>query len=388
MARVESIARADGRMAGGERAAAPAVLDVSLGAIVANYRVLAGQAPRSRAAAVVKADGYGLGAVAVARALMAAGCRSFFVATPAEGLALRAELPDPDIFVLDGLVAGHEDAILGAGLIPVLGSVPEVAAYQALATAAGRLLPAALHFDTGMNRLGFDHAETVAVLADRGMLAGLDIRLVMSHLACADTPEHRLNARQARAFAEIAAAFPGVPASLANSAGCFLGPDYHFDLLRPGIALYGGHPLASGANPVEPVVRLTATVLQVRNAQAGATVGYGATHHLARDSRLATIGCGYADGIRRSIQNANAPAPYALIHGQKAPLVGRISMDLIVADVTDLPPASVQRGTEAVLIGDGITIDDLAARAGTISYEILTGLGARLPRRYTQDRIG
>ena len=343
----------------GMMAATDAVLTVDLAAVVANWRVLCATHGGGAVAAVVKADGYGLGAVPVARALLGAGCRQFFVAQLAEGLALREALgPGVVVVVLNGFAAGADGL---AELTPVLNSLADVAAH------AGR--PAILHVDTGMARLGVPPEEW-------GQLSGLMPLYLMSHLACADQPRHPLNAQQAERFAAARVRFPGVKTSLAASSGIFLGPNFASDLARPGCALYGLNPTPAAANPMRQVVTLTAPVLQLRNIPAGASVGYGAAWVAARPSRVATVACGYADGYLRSLSGNSVGS----FQGQPVPLIGRVSMDLLTFDVTDLP--GLRTGDPLVLIGPGCTPDELGERAGTIGYEILTSLGARYRRQY------
>ncbi len=346
-----------------------AVLRVDLGAIVANWRDLCAR-HGAQVAGVVKADAYGLGAGPVARALRDAGCRMFFVAHLAEGLALRPALgAGPDIVVLNGFPPGADG---GAGLLPVLNSLADVQAHARAGSAA------LLHLDTGMARLGLDAAEQAALAADAGLLAGLDLRFVMTHLACADEPEHPLNAIQATRFAEACARIaPGVPRSFANSSGVFLDARFRSALARPGCALYGINPTPGAPNAMRQVVRLEAEVLQVRQIEAGDTVGYGASYTAAGPRRVATIAAGYADGYLRNLSGRSL----ALLHGVAVPLIGRVSMDLTTFDVTDVPLAAA--GDRLLLIGGPEnTPDDIAARAGTIGYEVLTSLGARYHRQY------
>lgn len=354
-----------------------ALLTIDLDALADNWRTLAGLAAPAECAAVVKANAYGLGIAHAAPALWRAGARTFFVALLEEGVHLRAVLPEATIYVLGGLLPGTEAAFEAHGLRPVLGSLPEIADWAAHARGAER--PAAIHVDTGMNRLGITVDEALTLGA-----AGVGFRpsLIMSHLACADTPGHPLTPRQLERFSRAAAAFPGVRASLANSAGVQSGPDFRFDLVRPGIALYGGAAIA-GRAPLKPVVRLEVPIIQVRQGLPGDSVGYGAAQRLSRDSRIAVLSLGYADGFHRAFGSADGrPGADAMIAGHRCPLVGRISMDLVTVDVTDLPPDAVQRGQRAVLLGDGIGVDELAAHGGTIGYEVLTGLGARYRRLY------
>lgn len=351
------------------------LLRVDLAAIVANWRDLAARGAPGSVAAVVKADGYGLGAAEVARALIGAGCRHFFVACLEEGLALRQAIgAGAMIAVLEGFPPGADG---DAALVPVLNSLADVAAHAAAGRAAGAARAAILHLDTGMARLGLDAGEQARLAADHALLAGLDIRYVMTHLACADEPDHPLNAEQARRFAAACAALPPMRRSFANSSGLFLGPDFASDLARPGCALYGINPTPGQPNPMRQVVRLDAPVLQLREIPPGATVGYGATWTAARPTRIATVAVGYADGYLRSL-SGRAVAEF---RGRTVPLVGRVSMDLTTFDVTDLP--ELCPGDRLTLIGGaGCSPDELAACAGTIGYEILTSLGARYRREY------
>lgn len=360
---------------------AGAVLTIDLAAIVENWRTLSAVAAPAECAAVVKADAYGLGIDRVAPALWRAGALTFFVAHLNEGIRLRALLPDAVIYVLNGLMPGTGPAFAAAKLRPVLGSVPEIAEWSEFCRATGKPLPAALHVDTGMERLGLSLDDAVR-LSDSRRLLGFEPSLLMSHLACADTPGHPLTGRQLSLFTDIARRFPGIPASLANSAGTLSGRDFRFDLVRPGIFLYGGIAVAD-VPPLRPVVRLDARILQVREVERGATVGYGAAQRVKRASRIATVSIGYADGLFRAAGSTDAKAgAEAVIAGRRCPLVGRISMDLATIDVTSLPETAVERGAMATFLGEGIGVDDLAARAGTIGYEVLTSLGGRYLRRY------
>ncbi|MGG5888650.1 alanine racemase [Falsiroseomonas sp. HC035] len=350
------------------------VLTVDLGAIVANWRDL-GARHGAAVAGVVKADAYGLGAGPVARALRDAGCRHFFVAHLSEGMALRQALgAGPDIIVLNGFPPGADE---DASLLPVLNSLGDAAAW------AGRG-PALLHLDTGMSRLGLDAAEQAALAADPVLLAGLALRFVMTHLACADEPDHPLNTLQAARFAAAARMVaPGVPTSFANSSGLFLGPDFRSDLARPGCALYGINPTPGAPNPMRQVVTLEVPVLQIREIQAGDTVGYGASYTAPVTSRVATVAAGYADGYLRSLSGRSL----ALFQGRAVPLIGRVSMDLTTFDVTDFP--ELRPGDRLMLVGgDANTPDDIAARCGTIGYEVLTSLGQRYHRAHVTSSLG
>jgi len=355
-----------------------ATLEIDLAAIAGNWRRIAAAAGPAEVGAVVKADAYGLGAARVAPALAAAGCRTFFVAHPAEGLELRRHLPDQRILVLHGAPADSAEALADAALIPVLNTPGQVGRFAALARAQGRKLPAAIQIDTGMTRVGLSAAETGEMAERRDMLDALDLRLVLSHLACGDEAEHPMNQAQLAEFERLKALLPPAPASLANSAGCFLGPAFGFDLMRPGIALYGGRPLANEPNPMGQVVRLTAKILQTHQIDTPRTVGYGATHSMPAGSRIATVAVGYADGYPRSLSDRGLAA----IGGSLVPVVGRVSMDLITLDVTALPATVAHEGAEVVLLGDTVPQDMLAGQAGTIDYELLTRLGRRYRRVY------
>jgi alanine racemase len=358
-------------------------LTIDLRAIATNWRSLAGLAGPAECAAVVKADAYGLGAAEVAPALWAVGARTFFVALLSEAHALRPILPDARIYVLGGFAPGSGDALRGINALPVLNSLSEIEEWGAV-VADDSTGDAAIHIDTGMNRLGLPlgDVDEVAARFAAGRL-GFRPSLVMSHLACADEPDHPLTGRQIEVFRSLSGLFPGVAASLANSAGTVAHPESRLDLCRPGIALYGGSPVAGLANPMQPVIRLEGRVVQVREAAAGESVGYGAAETLARASRIAIVSIGYADGFLRAGGSSDACRGGRVIAaGQPCPLLGRISMDLLAVDVSDLPVGSIGRGDPVTLIGDGITVDEVADRAGTISYEMLTGLGARYTRTY------
>ncbi len=389
-----------------EAARAGAILTIDLDALAENYRRLRRELNGVPCAAVVKADGYGLGLARVAPALFRAGARIFFVAQLGEAIALRGVLPEAaEIYVLNGLAAGPAAEFQAQRLIPVLNSLGEVADWQAAARQgghrgghqAGRPLAAALHIDTGMSRLGLPAEELDRLTAEPERLEGIELVHVMSHLACADQPQHPLNAAQlaefraavARLTAAPQAPPPAAPASLANSSGIFLGAEYHFDLGRPGAALYGVNPTPGRPNPMAQVVRLQGKILQVREIDAPLTVGYGATHRAAGPTRVATVAVGYADGYLRSLSNRGS----AWLGNQRVPVVGRVSMDLITLDVTGAAPDSAHPGALVDLIGPELaadpelanpelTVDDVAAAAGTIGYEILTALGRRYHRVY------
>ena len=363
---------------------AGAVLTIDLVALKGNWRLLKQRAGVAECGAAVKGNAYGLGIEPVSRALWEAGCRSYFVARPKEGEELRAILPDAMIYVLDGLFTGQAEFYAKLNLRPALISIDEVREWAAFGRAYGRKLPCALHVDTGINRLGFSLAAFAGLLEEKFLVEGLNVALLMSHLACADEPAHPLNAKQRDAFVAIRNKMPGVPASLANSSGIFLGDGFTHDLVRPGIALYGGNPTPGKTNPMRAVAHLEGTVLQVRSVAAGETVGYGATWQAKRDSHIAIIGAGYKDGVPRSLSSRKPDGPAEVfLGGRRCPIIGRISMDMMAADIGDLAPEAVRRGTRAEILGDTILIDEAATHAGTISYELLTRLGSRYARLYT-----
>lgn len=365
----------------------PARLTLDLGAVVANRRTIAARVGGGvRVAGVVKADAYGVGQDPVVAALAADGCRDFFVAHVGEGIAARAQLErsgasEARIFVLNGLLADTQAAYAHHRLTPVLGSMAEIDDWAAFRAAQGGDLPAVLHVDTGMNRHGLPIGEAMALAERPADVAAAGLSLVMSHLACGDERGHPLTARQLERFRAVRAVYPTLPASLANSAGCHLGAEFAFDLVRPGVALYGGAVFSGEATPMRPVVRLDAAILQVRDVPAGESVGYGARQTPTRVSRLAVLSVGYADGFHRLASSADgAPGAWGMLDGVRVPFVGRISMDLSVVDVTDV--AGAARGDRVELIGAGVTLQDVATRMGTIDYEVLTSLGRRYERTY------
>lgn len=349
-------------------------LHIDIDAIAANWRILRQRHPSGLVAAVVKADGYGLGAKPIAARLYAEGCRHFFVAVAGEAAELRPVAPDAMLCVLNGIPSGAEAEFAALGIQPALGSLAEVARWSAAGQALGRPLPALLHVDTGMARSGLAAAETARLRQHPGLLAGIDWRFVMTHLVSAERASDPVNEAQRRRFAELAWLLPDVPRSLANSSGIFLGGRFGSALARPGAALYGINPTPGQPNPMHAVVRLAAPVTQLRDIEAGATVGYNATWTAARPSRIATIGVGYADGWPRSLSGRGQ----AVFDGRPVPLVGRVSMDLTTYDVTDVP--AIGPGSMLQLIGPSRTLAAIAAEAGTSEYEILTSLGRRYRR--------
>jgi alanine racemase len=343
---------------------AGALLTINLDAVAQNWRALGARSHQADCAAVVKADGYGLGAAEVGARLYAEGCRIFFVAHPEEGIALRPHVGDAAIYILNGLMPGTEADYAAHRLAPVLNDPGQVAAWVAWCAAEGPHL-AALHIDTGMTRLGLSLRDALELADDPRSLTTIGDVLVMSHLACADEPSHPLTAEQLDRFTGVAARFRQWPQSLANSSGIFLGEAYHFDLLRPGVALFGGNPVPGTTNPMKPVVTLSARILQLREIDSPLSVGYGATHRAAPPAKIATIAAGYADGILRALSNRGA----LRLAGHEVPLVGRVSMDLITVDVSSVPDTVLDAATHI---------------AGTIGYEVLTSMG----RRYHRDYVG
>jgi len=360
-----------------------AILTIDLDALIANYRHLRDLASPAECAAVVKADAYGLGMALAAPALSRAGCKTFFVATLGEAKALRALLPDAVIYVFAGLMPATAELYRAHDLRPVLNSADEIREWASYAASQGEKLPCAVHIDSGMNRLGLSAEEVEQVTDARDLWQAMTLSLVMSHLACADEAQHPKSEAQRKIFDRLRARLPETLASLANSAGILLGRAYAYDLVRPGIALYGGKPSRHGENPFHPVVHLAGRILQVRNVAAGETVGYGATRTLNEASRVAIVSVGYADGFFRSLSTKDGAAGLVVHLGaHAASILGRVSMDLITIDVTGVPEEIACRGAWVELIGPSVSAQDMAHHAGTIDYEILTNLGRRAFRRY------
>jgi alanine racemase len=363
-------------------AAASGILTVDLDAIVANWRKLEKTAVPAECAAVIKADAYGCGLTPVAQALAGAGCKTFFVATLEEARAARAALPTAAIYVLDGFFPHCGDAYAKIDAKPVIGDLNELAEWDVFCRRSGWAGGAGIHIDTGMNRLGLTLTEAQGIVP-RINAGDHGITLLMSHLACAETLNHPLNARQLSTFREIASEFSGVPASLSNSSGVFLGAAFQFDLVRPGAALYGINPTPEADNPMQAVVELKARIVQIRNIDKGESVGYGGTWSARRPTRLAIVAAGYADGyFRAGGSNDGTRGAEAVVAGKRCPVAGRISMDLMAIDVTELEKNAARRGHLVTLIGEGITADELAHHFGTIGYEVLSSLGPRYARVY------
>ena len=356
-------------------------LTVRLDALNANYREIARAAGAAKVAPVVKADGYGTGMAAVSRALAGIGADTFFVARIQEGVDLRKALPNVRIFVLDGLTAGTAPLYRAHNLTPVLNALEEISEWSAAARDARATFDAAIQVDTGMNRSGLSRADSDTLAAEAAKrLSGINLALVLSHLACSDDPEHAMNRMQLERFRATLAKFPPAPASLSASGGIGLGRDYDFDMVRPGLALYGGNPQPALPNPYRVVAQLTGRVLQVRRVDLGDTVGYGATFTAGKPLKLVTVALGYADGLSRVL----AGRGQAALGGVRVPFAGRISMDLAVLDATTVPDSACKRGAEVEFFGDTISLEEVADAANTMSYEILTGVASRVPRVYVE----
>ncbi len=356
---------------------APALLRISSANLAANYKTIRGMASSS-VAGVIKANGYGTGLEHALETLWTGGCRQFFVATPEEASLARSLQSSADIFVLGGFYHDAGKYYAAHNIIPVLGSLEEIERWSSLARKTGHKLSAAIHFDAGMNRLGLGKDETKKLIDGKNILDGIDLKLVMSHFACSDEKDHEMNQRQADIFAKITDAFPHTPKSLCNSSGIFRSKDWHHDLLRPGVALYGGNPTPETKNPMLPVVSLDVRILQTRNVKKGESAGYGATHTFASDTRTATVALGYADGIPRGGSNSAK----LFWNGQPCSVAGRISMDLTIVDIGGVSGPPPQAGDLLEILGPHQSVDDLAAACGTIGYEILTSLGKRYERVY------
>jgi alanine racemase len=366
-----------------DAAEAGGLLTIDLATLVSNWRHLAAEAAGAECSAVIKADAYGVGLEQASRALAAAGCRTFFVAHLVEAARFRRVDQTSTLYVLNGLLPGTAPRFAELGVQPVLGSREEIEEWGAFCVTAGRPLPAALHIDTGMNRLGLRPEAAAKIRGETDLLDAFSLSLVMSHLISAENPGLAINARQIKAFESVRPLFADVPASLCNSSGIFLPAKPHFDLVRPGYALYGGNPRPGRDNPMAPVVRLEAKVIQLRTVPDAESVGYSGHWTAEGRRRIATICLGYGDGYLRSASGTNLrPGGEAVVAGVRCPIAGRISMDLVTLDVSAVPEGAIKRGDLVTFIGDGITVDDVGGRAGTIGYEFLTSLGRRYARRY------
>jgi len=358
---------------------ASAILTIDLAAVRENYNILKRAVNGVECAAVVKANGYGLGADKIGPTLVKAGCTKFFVAHLEEGIKLRNHVGDAEIHILDGLLPGASDVYRDHQLIPVMGSLREFTIWSSYTKDSN--LPCDIHVDTGMLRLGLPPDELRQIGDNPELLVGLNILNVLSHLASADELQSSQTGKQLKAYKEARDILPMGNACLANSSGIFCGTPYHFDMVRPGVALYGANPTPDSKNPMQPAINLKARIVQTREARVGDTVGYGAGHKVTRHSKIATLAVGYADGYLRSL-SSNA---FGYIGEHRIPLVGRVSMDLITFDVTQVPVNLCKVGAWVELIGPNHSVDDLANEGGTIGYEVLTSLGSRYHRVYINE---
>ena len=372
----------DERLSGGR-------VRVDLDALISNWKKLCALAPDSKTSAVVKADAYGLGIEPVVNALNDAGCKIYFVALPEEGVRVKKLAPHADVFVLGGLFKNSVPTYAEAGLIPVLGSVENIELWGNFWHERSSRRPCAIHVDTGMNRLGLRLDEASAFVGDDERRHSISPFMMMSHPACADEVDHPKNVEQLALFKEAIGLFPGIEYSFSNSASIIAHKNFSFDLNRPGIAIYGGEAVVGLSNPMKPVVTLEARIIQMRTVKAGETIGYAATHTFARNSRVALVAVGYADGYRRSSFDSGAPkdAP-GFLCGQEVSGLGRISMDISAFDVTDVPEQALETAEWIELFGENLALDDVARATGTIGYELLTGLGPRYSRSYISGRNG
>jgi len=360
-----------------------AQLSVNLGALKENYQTLAALAGSSQCAGVVKADAYGLGVEAVSRTLWQAGCRIFFVAILSEAVVLRSLLPDAEIYLLNGLIKGSAPECAHLNVRPVLASFEEIDEWSQFCRDKNVRLPAAVHVDTGINRLGIEYDDAVKFFPSASACQDFNLCMVMSHLVCGDEPANALNQQQVKKFDVLRKLAPDAVFSLANSAGIISAPDTHFDMVRPGIALYGSNPIEKTSTNIKPVATLKAAVLQVRDVAVGQSIGYGSTFVCQRPSKVAILGLGYADGFFRNLGGSNTQTrAHVYIDGHLAPVIGRVSMDMIGVDVTDLPDGSVARAVMAEIFGGNISLDGVAHASQTLSYEVLTRLGNRFDRIY------
>jgi alanine racemase len=357
------------------------ILEVNLTRIKNNYTTISNKVKKDCViAAAVKADGYGLGMDNAAKAMQDAGCRSFCVAYVEEGLNLRECMANIKIFILNGIQKEDVEITAKKNLIPVLNDLYQIELWNAYAMKINKKLPAVIHIDTGMARLGLTESNTERVADNPDFTSHLDIEYIMSHLACADEPQNPANQRQLSLLNQYINLFPNTKISLANSAGIFLGDNYHFDMVRPGCSLYGINPIPKMPSPVQQVAKLMAEVIQVRNIEKDQGVSYSGRYIAKKGDRLATLLCGYADGYLRSLTGNS----FAYFDGMRLPVVGTVTMDMIMIDITKVPENKLQHMNYVELLGDNITVDELATNAKTIGYEILTSLGNRFKRVYVE----
>lgn len=356
-------------------------LEIDLSALAANYNLFKDRTGSAcETAAVIKADGYGLGVDKVLATLENQNCPFYYVATLEEALHVRSLTKKP-VAVFGGLYPECEDAYIHENIIPVLNSLEQTKRWQAAAANHDIPLPAIIHFDTGMNRLGLDEKETKKLHEDSSILDGLNIFYMLTHFACSDEKDHPMNDGQLEKFLQVTSPFSNIKKSLANSSGILRKDEYHLDQVRPGIGLYGGNPLPEAKNPMAAVVRLFGRILQVRTVNQSCTAGYGATYRFDKESRLATVALGYADGFLRSLSSNDNRCAHVYYQGTACPIIGRVSMDAIIIDISHLDKMP-HEGEAVEILGPHQSVDDLAVAAGTIGYEILTDLGQRYRRYY------
>ncbi len=355
-----------------------ALLHIDLGAIARNYQTLKIVTDDIPCGACVKANAYGLGQEQVAKTLWQAGCQDFFVAYPGGGARLRKTLPEARIHVFSGPLNGTEDVFDHFDLIPVLNSLEQIAAWNSFNRERNKKRPADIHMDTGMSRLGLTEEDVTVLSNSASLVEDMNIDIVMSHLTSAEDESNFLNLQQLEAFSRLSASVPCKRRSLANSSGIFLGPEYHFDIVRPGAALYGVNPTPHRKSPIESVIRLQGQIIQIRKIDSPQSVGYGATYCAKSPTTVATVGIGYGDGYPRLLSGRGN----AYISGMRVPVIGRVSMDLMTVDVTEIPDDVARVGAYVDLIGNKYTIDDAGRDAQSIGYEILTSLGGRFHRLY------
>ncbi|XVN42327.1 MAG: alanine racemase [Candidatus Rickettsia vulgarisii] len=359
-------------------------LEIDLAKIRANYRIIAELCKTSEVSAVVKANSYGLGANFIAPVLEAENCQNFFVTTIDEAITLRKALTkkDSNIFVFNGVFYNDVQEFNDNNLIPVLNNLQQLEIWQEYTKSHNKLLPCVVHINTGMNRLGMSEKDLNHIINNPELLSGLKLLYVISHLSASEVKDSHYNSQQLAKFKRYLSFLPKIKASLANSSCVFLGKEYHFDLIRPGAALYGINPLGSlFKNPMHNPVRLTAPIIQLQELSAEDYIGYNMTFKTNRKSLIATLPLGYADGYSRALSNNGE----VFIGSYKAPVVGRVSMDLITVDVTDLPPDQVFLGKEVEIIGNNCTPDKIANIINTIGHEILTNVGNRYKKIYKND---
>ena len=360
-------------------------LTINLSALAQNWEFLNKCSPNAETSAVVKANAYGLGIENATPTLFEAGCRTFFTAMVEEGVRVRKIFPDVRVFILNGIFEDTVETAVEHNLAPVLSTLKQI--HMWTQSAGGK--PCAIHIDTGMNRLGLSMEDAEKLAEDSVKVSEAGAQVLMSHFACADEPSHPLNVLQVERFKDLASQFGNLDQSLANSAAVLSAPHTHYDLTRPGVALYGCEAVNDTPNPMKPVVKAEARILQIRHAKKGEYVGYGAAHELMRDSKIAICSAGYADGYHRASSGCGVPLRDAKATGgtgqlgpHKVPLIGRVSMDLTEFDVTDVPEEELRQSHWIELFGPNILVDDAARAAGTIGYELLTGLGTRYHRNY------